>query len=266
MKANTTTLPEVQYPHGHATIPDLNAPSGRMRLGELGVVNDFTRGLFSGLWWSDNERSQGNQPADTPHRIVLLPGFGSSARAMFALRNLLKNQGFRVDDWGLGVNDGDVPRLLEAMTLKLKQSSDDGEQLILVGWSLGGYIAREAARECPAAVRKIITLGTPVIGGPRYTAAAGFYSRRGWDLDEIDHETLMRYETPLTLPVTALYSRRDGVVAWQACIDQWSPNITHIEVDCTHLGMAYEPSVLRLVEQECKNTSVSGLTGAALTG
>ncbi len=52
------------------------------------------------------------------------------------------------------------------------------EPVVLVGWSLGGYIAREYAREHPGHVRAIVTLGSPVIGGPRYTATAERAPRR----------------------------------------------------------------------------------------
>ncbi len=247
------TLPAVHYPYQNSSAPTLSPPSTLERLGELAAVGDFARGLASGLWWKHEQRDSDTFESERP-QVILLPGFYSSPRAMFSIKNMLKHQGYPVSDWGLGFNDGNAPELLDAMTEKLKRLHSDGERVILIGWSLGGYVAREAARECPEAVLKVITLGTPVIGGPRYTAAAGFYTMRGWDLDEIDHETLMRYETELQVPVVAIYSRRDGVVAWQACVDQISPNVTHIEVDCTHLGMAYAPPVLRVLEQECKNT------------
>jgi len=46
------------------------------------------------------------------------------------------------------------------------------------GWSLGGFIAREYAREHPGHVRKVITLGTPVIGGPATPPRHGGIARR----------------------------------------------------------------------------------------
>jgi pimeloyl-ACP methyl ester carboxylesterase len=121
---------------------------------------------------------------------------------------------------------------------------------VVVGWSLGGFIAREYAREYPGHVRKVITLGTPVIGGPRYTATARRYRAQGHDLDELEQAVRSRYATPLTVPVTAVYSRRDGVVAWPACIDQWSPNVSHVEVDSTHVGLIFSPRVLEIVAKE----------------
>jgi thioesterase domain-containing protein len=99
-------------------------------------------------------------------------------------------------------------------------------------------------------VRKVITLGTPVIGGPRYTATARRYRAQGHDLDELERAVRSRYATPLTVPVTAVYSKRDGVVAWQACIDQWSPHVNHVEVDATHVGLILSPRVLEIVAAE----------------
>ena len=103
---------------------------------------------------------------------------------------------------------------------------------MLVGWSLGGYIAREYAREHPGEVRKVVTLGSPVIGGPRYTATAERYRSQGHDLDEIEQAIKDRYATPLRVPVTAIYQARRHR-AWQACIDRWSPDVRHIEVSET---------------------------------
>jgi hypothetical protein len=39
-------------------------------------------------------------------------------------------------------------------------------------------------------------------------------------------------------------------VAWQACIDRWSPNVRHIEVSETHVGLGFSPRVLAIVASE----------------
>jgi dienelactone hydrolase len=120
-----------------------------------------------------------------------------------------------------------------------------GEPVTLVGWSLGGYIARETARDHPEAVAKVVTLGTPVYGGPRYSAVADYYQRQGFDLDEIEHITIERYSEPIRVPVLAIYSRNDGIVNWKACIDHWSPRVEHVEVTASHLGMGFARASLK---------------------
>jgi pimeloyl-ACP methyl ester carboxylesterase len=170
---------------------------------------------------------------------------------MVALARTLRANGHRVRDWGLGRNSGQVDRLLSALRQRVGALVEElGEPLIAVGWSLGGYLAREVAREIPERFVKVITLGSPIVGGPRYTAAAHWYRSRGFDLDEIEREVAERYRRPLTVPVVAIYSKRDGIVAWQACIDHWSPHVRHVEVGSTHLGMAFCPQVLDLVSEE----------------
>jgi poly(3-hydroxyalkanoate) synthetase len=52
---------------------------------------------------------------------------------------------------------------------------------------------------------------------------------------------------PITVPITAIYTRNDGVVAWQACIDRTSPQVEHVEVRSTHLGLGVDPEVFRIV-------------------
>lgn len=44
-------------------------------------------------------------------------------------------------------------------------------------------------------------------------------------------------------PVTAIYSQRDGVVDWRACLDHHFDRTTHIEVRSTHLGLGLDPDV-----------------------
>jgi pimeloyl-ACP methyl ester carboxylesterase len=184
----------------------------------------------------------------TPQTVMLLPGFGAGPRSMAPLAAYLRALGHRTHDWGLGRNSGDVPALLSALRLRIADRVQQaGRPVVLVGWSLGGYLAREAARDEPDAVCKVVTLGSPVIGGPRFTAVAPWYRARGHDLAAIEAQVAERFTTPLRVPVTAVYSKRDGVVAWQACIDHWSPQVQHVEVNESHLGMGVAPRVLALV-------------------
>lgn len=110
--------------------------------------------------------------------VILFPGFGTSERAMFFLADYLKRVGAEVFEWGIGRNHGYVPDLLAQMIDQVRTLAAQREtQLHLVGWSLGGYIAREVARELPELVGKVVTLGTPVIGGPKYTSIGALYQK-----------------------------------------------------------------------------------------
>lgn len=126
-------------------------------------------------------------------------------------------------------------------------AEETGRPVRLVGWSLGGYLVREVARERPDLVEKVITLGTPVIGGPKYTASAPMYTKKGYDLDVIEAGVAEREAVPIRVPIEAIYSRTDGIVAWRACIDHHNPDVRHHEVVASHLGLVASPSVFRLV-------------------
>jgi pimeloyl-ACP methyl ester carboxylesterase len=218
------------------------APPGRRdSLKELRLPIDVMR-------WAPAWLAMKSRPALQPRTAILLPGFGAGPRSMRVMEAFLNRRGHRTRDWGLGKNTGDARGLRARLQPVVEKSiATHGEPVALVGWSLGGYIAREYARENPEQVRQVVTLGSPVIGGPRYTATAGWYRSQGHDLDEIERVIADRYATPLRVPVTAIYSKRDGVVAWRACIDNWSPRVCHIEVSETHIGLGFSPRVLALV-------------------
>ncbi len=179
-------------------------------------------------------------------KVLVAPGFLTSDRVTWALRRALSARGHRVSGWGLGRNHGRVPELLAALTERVRKLGER-EPVHLVGWSLGGYIAREVARDAPEAVAQVITLASPVVGGPKYTAAAGFFRRSGTDLDAIERRIAERERVPLRVPVTALYSHNDAVVSPAACIDRVNPGVAHIEVSCTHAGFVVSPRVMSIV-------------------
>ena len=180
--------------------------------------------------------------------LLVLPGFGAGDRSTWMLRRYLAWLGYAVEPWRLGRNHGRVGQLLPRIVERLESMADEhGRPVGLVGWSLGGYLAREAARERPELVTRVVTLGSPVVGGPKYTLASRHYVRNGYDLDEIEASVAARDEVPLSVPVTAIYSRRDGVVAWQACIDVVNRATEHVEVRSTHVGLGFSPEVFAVV-------------------
>ncbi len=214
---------------------------------------------------------------------IVVPGFGSGDRYTLPLRQYLKRQGFLAEGWGLGTNlagtnlehtqddlserwdfnrredyrgEAGVPYLVDRFYERVKQRHlETGLKIVLVGWSLGGYIARETARDMPDIVKRVVTMGSPTVGGPKYTAAAAFFDKRGMDLDWIEEEIARREAQPICQPITAIVSKTDAIVDWNAAIDRYSPNVNHIEVDAAHLGMGFNPEiwshVLAALSAEC---------------
>src|SRR5690606_16202770 len=189
--------------------------------------------------------------------ILLLPGFGASDWMMEPLRRYLMHHGHRVYRWGLGRNHGRLGELLPDLRQRVQAIVEKrGEPIQVVGWSLGGYMAREIGREKPEWFRHLITLGSPVFGGAKYTIFQSRYRRQGVDLDAIAARIEERFSTPLQVPVTAIYTKTDGIVCWQACLDHRSPHVRHLEVSGSHTGLIYNPDTLKLVEQSVREAAI----------
>ena len=127
--------------------------------------------------------------------VMLLPGYGTNEKSMRPLGRYLRYLGYDVYDWGQGRNRGKVDAYTRAIGERTKDLHDrlDGKPVTLIGWSLGGVIARETARLFTPYVREVITLGTPVLGGPKYTIVAQRCARAdNIDLDEFEKEVHAR--------------------------------------------------------------------------
>lgn len=186
-------------------------------------------------------------PRGDGERVLVVPGFMTSDRSTVVLRRFLRRLGYDVHGWGMGINRGRVEELMPEVIARAEGLAGDGS-LKLVGWSLGGVIARELSRERPALVERIVTMGTPVVGGPKYTFTARHYQKRGVDLDAIEARIAERNAQPLSAPVTAIYSRADQVVSWRACLDPNADNdVEHVEVATSHIGLGFDPETLRIV-------------------
>lgn len=149
-----------------------------------------------------------------------------------------------------------LPRVVEVVDRFAQRT---GHPVRMVGWSMGGFLAREVARDRPELVAQIVTMGTPVVGGPKYTTVASLLRSRGYDIDAIATECAARARRPIEVPITAIYSRRDGVVAWQACIDRESSRVEHVEVASTHTGLGFDARVWRIVAERLASTRIRPL-------
>ena len=179
--------------------------------------------------------------------VVDIPGWKAPESSMAPLRAYLRVLGWDARTWGLGTNAGDPEGDARRMRRSVEELAESGgRRVALIGWSLGGVIAREVAREIPEHVSRVITYGTPVLGGPAHTAAAGAYSpAEGARVDALIAD--LNRARPIRVPVTVIFSRRDGIVAWPACLDRHTPGAEHVEVRSTHLGLGIDPDVWEIV-------------------
>ena len=131
----------------------------------------------------------------------------------------------------------------------LHRAERSGGPVSVVGWSLGGIYGRELARQHPKLVREVITLGSPFgITDPRQSRVDGYYQRRShlhaaaWRLP-----TPEQVAQPIGVPSTAVFSRLDGVVSWQACVEPETALHQNVEVRCGHLGFGVDPPTLWVI-------------------
>jgi pimeloyl-ACP methyl ester carboxylesterase len=123
---------------------------------------------------------------------------------------------------------------------------DTGRRLTLVGWSLGGVLAREIAKRIPDAVRQVITLGSPISADVAASNVSWLYEKVAGPIaaaEEIEHYRRELQRPPSKVPSTAIFSKTDGIVHWTGCIEPKSPLTDNIEVYASHCGLGFNPFV-----------------------
>jgi pimeloyl-ACP methyl ester carboxylesterase len=183
--------------------------------------------------------------------VVLFPGLGTDSLSLWPLRRHLERAGFRALDWGQGTNTGpkgDVDAWLDKLAEDVHRRIAPADQASLVGWSLGGFYARELAKRLPECVPHVITIGTPFSGGPEDTNVGWLFRLLNGRRAEEHRAMRDRFAEPPPVPTISLYSRRDGIVSWEACKHTTSwPLARDIEVQASHMGMGWSPEVLTQV-------------------
>ncbi len=227
-------------------VPNMNvyaAPSALLALTEL------PRAMFElgSLPWATPMLMRA--PRGDGHPVLVLPGFMASDYSTRTLRRYLDRLGYETFGWELGRNLG--PKAIgadgEHLEARLAEvHARAGQKVTVIGWSLGGLMARLIARRRPELVRQIITLGSPIGGNPKATNAWRAYQLlTGQKVNDEKAQAQINEghaETPV--PATAIYSKADGIVAWQICREPEHALTDNIEVQGSHCGLGVNPVVL----------------------
>lgn len=242
-----TPLAEYLCPPGFA------GPSGlRALVSEARVLRE-ARHLACPLTTSRFVR--GRRPRGDDQPVLLIPGFLAGDVTLKPMAARLRSDGYRTYRSRINANIGCAQSTGEALERRLEDIVDRwGRPVALVGHSLGGLLAKAISHRRPDLVAGIITMGSPLLApGAVHPVLAfdlmllsrlqslGFGGLMGSDCTSGDcaRESWQQLSAPTEdgFVFTSIYSRRDGIVDWHACLD---PAAEQVEVGCSHVGMAFD--------------------------
>jgi hypothetical protein len=154
-------------------------------------------------------------PRGDGQTVLVIPAFLTGDWATAPFRRFLQDCGFRAPGWQLGLNWGPTPGILGGLRRRLDalRALQDGP-ISLIGISLGGLLARDLAHRRPNDVRQVITLASPYRLPTAATIEPLFHLIGRFYSDDIDVRRLLQ---PLPVPELNIFTRDDGIVAWQTC-------------------------------------------------
>jgi len=188
-------------------------------------------------------------PRGDGHPVFVLPGFLTNDGRTRHLRRFLVLLGYETYGWGEGLNWGPTDYAMAAIERRLHEiRRRHGRKVTLIGHSLGGLLARELAKKFPDDVRGVVMLGAP-IRLPTATSLAVLFrllarfhrTAHGMEIEELN------LPPPASIPVDAIYTREDGIVAWESCLEQAGERRQNIEVRGPHSSLPSNPLVLAIV-------------------
>ncbi len=214
----------------------------------------------------------------TEEPVILVPGFMAGDATLQAMSRTLRRRGFRTYRSHIRANVGctlaaaaELETRIESIAIKR------GSRVRVVGHSLGGMLARGLAVRRPDLIAGIVTMGSPMLapgahhvllttgvdvlvrlsraGVPGLMSedcVAGSCARQSFDES--------REPVPADVSFTAVYSRRDAIVDWRACVD---PQAHAVEVTSSHVGMALDPRVIDVVTAALRLPAYAGRPGRA---
>jgi len=188
--------------------------------------------------------------AETPRVVMLLPGFGTHPLRMRYMARQLEAAGHKVKRWGMGFNLGPTQENFDMLARRVCAVRERyGQEVVLVGWSLGGIFAREVAKRHPEHIAKVITMGSPFSGTPYGNNAWRLYQLvTGHSVEQPPVEAQMAVKPPVE--TVALWSPRDGVISPRCACGRPGERDRAVALRCTHIGFASSAEAIRAVALE----------------
>jgi PGAP1-like protein len=222
-------------------VSNIKKPSWTLHFSELfRAILETIRGMFFLFQTPKSDIGKGQT-------IVVIPGLVSSDISTYVLRKYLIKLGYNAMGWEMGHNLGRLESLPPLIEKVGNLSKNQNQKIILIGWSMGGIFAREVAKAIPGNINKVITIGSPFgnVNAPNH--AKWVYDLLN-DEKDLDHHIVNQIHMPAPVPTTALYSKVDGMVPWQACMEhEENENYKNIEINSSHFGMGANPNVMKVV-------------------
>lgn len=191
--------------------------------------------------------------------VMLIPGFMAGDVTLAPLANFCRWLGHRAVYAGI-LSNSECPReTMRKLAARLELVYEKfGQPVVIIGQSLGGVYARELARERPEMVERVISLGSPIRMPRRHANIAVQYVAKsvaalrgkadGCLSEDCKCGVILSDDSPADVPTTHIYSRTDGVVHWESCIDlSGTPTVENVEVMGSHVGMGLNADVYRIV-------------------
>lgn len=208
--------------------------------------------------------------------VLLVPGFMAGDQSLAVLTGWLRRRGSRTARAGIALNTDCAERAMRGVEARLRSFAErEGEPVVLIGQSRGGELARVAAVRNPELVSALIMLGSPVLDpldvGPAVLGAVRSVARLGdlgvpgmLSMSCADGDCCTAFKRDLAAPLpdgiraVSVYSRSDGIVSWEACLDQ---SAEHVEIDSSHTGMSVNAHVYRVIANVLDDEEVAAWTG-----
>lgn len=212
-------------------------PSARLLVGELRILRDWLRARI-------NPQPRPLAQTGAGQSVITIPGFMAGDFAMAQMRADLNAAGYRAFGWAGGLNRGARPDTLDHLDSRVRAIiAETGHVPVLIGWSLGGFYAREYAKYHPDKVAGVMTLGTPFSGSRKANHAWRLYRIfAGHSVENPPIEFHTDAKPPQ--PTYAFWSPRDGVIAPPCAAGHAHERDAAIELDCGHMGMAYDRTTI----------------------
>lgn len=196
--------------------------------------------------------------------VILIPGLFAGDGSLEVMAGWLRRIGYDARGAGIVSNVDCSDRALDRLEHRVARvRGETGRQVALIGHSRGGHFAKALSHRHPDWISASISMGAglespfdvsvPLKGVLK--VARGVFARTS---DRIERNGCFTEHcrckftddftaaVPDDVPFTAIYSKGDGVVWWEACRADWA---TNVEVTGSHVGLGFNRKVYKAVAE-----------------